>query len=191
MRVGLVLAAGHSRRFGVDDKLLALLKGRPLCSYAFETLNALGLEASFACVQSDQVAKIAQAAGIKAVQVPQNAQHSDSLRAGLHMAKSLGATQVLVMLADMPFVPVPHIAALFEMAQASPAASSCGDQTLPPAVFPAAYVAELLALSGDQGAGRVIKALSDNQVLPLPAHALLDIDTIADLRRAHQPDEAK
>lgn len=190
MQVGLVLAAGHSRRFGEDDKLLALLNGRPLCSYAFETLNALGLETSFACVQNNQVAKIALAAGIKTVQVPQNAQHSDSLRTGLHMAKALGATQVLIMLADMPFVPAAHVTALLEMAQTSPAASCTGDQTLPPAVFPAAYIPEILALTGDQGAGRVIKALPDNQVLPLPAHALLDIDTIADLRHAHRPDQA-
>lgn len=190
MQVGLVLAAGHSRRFGTDDKLLAQLNGRPLCSYAFETLYALGLGASFACVQNDQVAKIAQAAGIETVQVPQNAQHSDSLRTGLNMAKTLGATQVLIMLADMPFVPAAHVITLLDMAQTSPAASSTGDQTLPPAVFPAAYIDELLALTGDQGAGRVIKALPHTQELPLSAQALLDIDTIADLRLAHQLDQA-
>ncbi|SEK40083.1 nucleotidyltransferase family protein [Pacificibacter marinus] len=186
MRVGLVLAAGHSRRFGVDDKLLAHLNGRRLCSYAFETLSTLGLDASLACVQSDQVAEIANAAGIEVLHVPEGAQQSDSIRIGVCEAKARGATQVLIMLADMPYVPAAHMAALFEMAHTMAAASRFGDQTLPPAVFPASYFVELMALKGDQGAGRVIKALPEKQILSLPAHALLDIDTLCDLRLAHR-----
>ncbi|WP_417244592.1 nucleotidyltransferase family protein [Celeribacter sp.] len=183
MRVGLVLAAGQSRRFGAEDKLLASLNGRPLCSYAFETVAALELDRCFACVRSDVVAGLAQAAGLEVLRVEGQPQQSDSLRRGLKAAQDCGATQVLVTLADMPFVPATHMANLFEMAGYDAAASSFDTHRLPPAVFPASRFAELLALTGDQGAGRVIQALPEPQILTLPEKALWDIDTAADLER--------
>jgi molybdenum cofactor cytidylyltransferase len=183
MRVGLVLAAGQSRRFGAEDKLLAPLHGRPLCSYAFETVASLDLDRCFACVRTDAVAEIAQAAGLDVLRVEGQPQQSDSLRRGLKVAQDCGATQVLVTLADMPFVPATHMADLFEMARHDAAASGFDGQRLPPAVFPASRFAELLALTGDQGAGRVIQTLPEPQILTLPAQAFWDIDTVADLER--------
>lgn len=180
-RVGLVLAAGQSRRFGPGDKLLAPLSGRALCEHACATMRALALEARVAVANSPEVGAIFHAAGFE-VRPPEGGnQQSDSLRAGVRAAQALGATQLLITLADMPFVPVAHLRQLLELGQVAPAASSDGLHALPPAVFPASHFAALCALSGDRGAGALIRDLPDTQLLALPPDALRDIDTPADL----------
>jgi molybdenum cofactor cytidylyltransferase len=52
---------------------------------------------------------------------------------------------------------------------------------LPPALFPAALFARLEALSGDRGAGAVLRALPGRIAVPVPPAHLRDIDLRSDL----------
>jgi molybdenum cofactor cytidylyltransferase len=54
----------------------------------------------------------------------------------------------------------------------------------PPACWPRSLFAELRALDGDRGAGRLLQALPEAALVRAPAGCLLDIDTQEDLRRA-------
>ncbi len=52
MRVGLLLAAGLSRRFGGDDKLLTLFRGQALVRHAAAVMARLFLDRRMAVVSS-------------------------------------------------------------------------------------------------------------------------------------------
>ena len=54
--VGILLAAGQSRRFGPTDKLMAPLHGRPLVTYAAATLRAVAPDVLIAVTSSEIVA---------------------------------------------------------------------------------------------------------------------------------------
>lgn len=177
IRTGLLLAAGASRRFGADDKLLALRDGRPLVAHAAQALRDAGL--------SDRVAVIANPAlapwldGFRIVTVPPGGGQSDSLRAGL--AQAGGWDRLLIALGDMPDVTAAHLDRL--MARATDRLAACshdGTAPLPPACFPRASLPALEALRGDRGAGALLGALPPGQHVAAPK-LLRDIDRPLDL----------
>ena len=63
----LLLAAGQSRRFGPQDKLLAPLAGRPVVAHALDALALPEADFRLAVVSTDQVATITRQAGFDAV----------------------------------------------------------------------------------------------------------------------------
>ncbi len=66
--VGLLLAAGHSRRFGAADKLAAPLDGRPLVAHAAGALAALPLAARLVVLRDPGLA--ASCPGLTPVPLP-------------------------------------------------------------------------------------------------------------------------
>jgi len=178
-----LLAAGASRRFGPDDKLLALWHGRPLVTHAAEALRASGLSPLIAVTANPEVAALLPGFAVVAPDRPQPEQ-SDSLRAGIAEARRLGAPAALVALGDMPGVTADLLRAVAARASpAQPAAATDGTRAMPPACFPAALFEALLAATGDRGARPLLASLPDAQRVPAPAEALVDIDTRADIAR--------
>ncbi|TRW96740.1 nucleotidyltransferase family protein [Paracoccus sp. M683] len=170
---GLLLAAGASRRFGTGNKLLAALNGRPLIAHAAEALRALPLARRIAVISTAEIAP--HLAGFQLIRIPQGEQ-SDSLRAGLAAA---GLTdRLLITLGDMPLVtPDLLVRVLGRCTDALPAASRQGDgPAMPPACFPRSWLALLEGLTGDQGAGRLLRDLPDAQIIQA-GDQLTDIDT--------------
>lgn len=182
--VGALLAAGHSRRFGTADKLLAPLNGCPLVCHAAAALMAMR-------PSLDQVGVVAAHAEVIRLLpafdpiTPAGPGMGDSLAAAARWAMGQGARCLLVTLGDMPRVPPAHLAALVAGRTDRPAASQpTGAPDLPrvmvPAAFPAAMLPDLAALSGDKGAQRLLR---DAHGIPLDAGALTDIDRPEDLER--------
>lgn len=177
--VGILLAAGKSRRFGDQDKLLQHLDGRPLCLHAGDAMRKAGLSRCLAVVSHDDVEKLLT--GFEILRCSGN--QSDSLKAGVQAASALGADQIVICLADMPFVTTAMITELLHLARTYPTCASIeAGRISPPAVFPKDRFKELLTLDGDRGAHTLFQSLPNEAFLDAKTGALADLNTIDDFR---------
>lgn len=179
----LVLAAGQSRRFGPQDKLLAPLKGRPLVAHALTAAALPEADFRLAVVSSDAVAAIARQVGFDTLALGPGMAQADSLTGGLAWLRARGITRLVVMLGDMPWIVAADIRALLALAGDGAGCVTDGDTPSPPAVFPEAMFDALAALSGDRGAGALLRTIPQARRLSLPRERLRDIDTLADLQK--------
>ncbi|MFV0358806.1 nucleotidyltransferase family protein [Tropicimonas sp.] len=182
--VGLLLAAGRSRRFGPEDKLLAGFAGAPLVSHAARALAGCGFDHLLAAVCSARVAALL--AEYECVRLDATAAaQSDSLRAGVSRAAELGADRLVIVLGDMPNLTSHLIRRVADTCGAGLAsAATDGTCPMPPACFPSGSFAALSALSGDRGAGSLLRDLPAGQLVRATANDLLDFDTPEALARA-------
>jgi molybdenum cofactor cytidylyltransferase len=185
-----LLAAGAGRRFGDGGKLLASYAGGCLIDGALRLALAAPV---------DEVVLITGARGgavgdhalsrfgdprLRVLKAPDwDDGLSASLRAGL---KAVGdADAALVMLGDMPRVPASVLPPLVDAVRmgAWAAAPVFGGRRGHPVVFSAALYPRLLALSGDQGAGRLLAGMAEGLALVAAPDdgVLYDVDTPCDL----------
>lgn len=173
----IVLAAGLSRRFGADNKLLAPFRGRPLAGHVAAALRAVPFSGRIAVCACPEVARLFADCEIVSPDADAPAQ-SASLAAGLARARALGADRVTIVLADMPFVSAGLIAEVGALAgRLGAACAHDGTRRAPPAAFTARHFAALAALSGDQGAGQMLRALPPEALVAASPGILADIDT--------------
>jgi molybdenum cofactor cytidylyltransferase len=182
----LILAAGAGRRFG-SAKLLADLAGAPVIRRTVEAVSAQGF-AEVIVTTGEHHTAIAQALGgvdCRIVRAPDWAEGmAASLRAGVG-ALGLETQGVCVFLGDMPLVPAQLSGELARLASAAGygARPMVSGQPGHPACFTRAALADLMQLSGDSGAGELLKRRG-GQVAYLETEAsgaLLDIDAPEDL----------
>lgn len=166
-----LLAAGASRRFGSSCKLQAPYRGKPLIRHAAQAILATGLPA-LAVTADPAVENLLPEFRIVRSIGPQ----SQSLRAGL---EAVDDDRALVVLGDMPHV---DEALLLRLAAApAPAAASDGDRITPPASLPRSMFADIARLSGDQGAGAVLRTRPDLHSVHVDTWLLRDVDKPDDL----------
>jgi molybdenum cofactor cytidylyltransferase len=180
----ILLAAGISRRFGSDDKLLAPLAGEPLALHAARHIALLAPRRRIAVCRDDRgaLAQLLAAHGFEIVANPRP-EHglSRSLSCGIAEAARGPDAAAMVCLADMPFVGTGHLRKLiarFDPVEAPVVASTNGDAVMPPALFARALFDKLRSGEGDRG-GKAL--LADAALVPAPAGELVDIDRADDL----------
>jgi CTP:molybdopterin cytidylyltransferase MocA len=180
---GILLAAGGGSRFdGVDHKLLAPFRGRPLLSWAIDSVTGAGF---------DVVGVVTGAVDLHAVLGPEIAviENSDwasgqasSLQAARNWAVEQGHEAIVIGLGDQPLVPTSAWIAV-GAARETPIAVASFDGARRPPVRLAAEVWPLLPTDGDEGA-RVLMAARPDLVVAVPCVGEpADVDTVEDLAR--------
>ena len=186
----IVLAAGRGTRFGESPKLLAELAGKPLVRHAVDAALGGGL-APVLVIVGHREAEIRTALAGSEVIFVLNAAYADglstSLKAGF-AALPPSADAAIVLLGDMPRVP-PEL--VRNLAQAWQDAGR-PDAVVPtwegrrgnPVLLSRSLAPELERLSGDVGAGPLLRGRADVFEVPVTDEAVtLDVDTPATLDR--------
>ncbi len=175
-----LLAAGRSERFGAADKLAADLNGISMGLHVVAALADVPFRARLA-VRSGCGLDVA-AYGYTDIANPRpELGMSGSVRLGVECARTMGATAVLIALADMPCVTAAHVRRLLDAGGADDAvvASSDGTKPTPPALFGRGRFDALLGLTGDAGARDLLRG---GRHVTTDSAELVDIDTLEELR---------
>lgn len=98
----LLLAAGGSRRFGEENKLLAPLRGRPLLEWALDAALAAGLDGVYVVVGNTNLPLPNRVTPVRNPRWREG--QATSLRAGIDAARAKGHRAVVVALADQPLL---------------------------------------------------------------------------------------
>lgn len=185
--VGLLLAAGFSRRFGSNKLLQDLAGGEPVAGRVCRTL-ASGTDRVLAVVRPGQqeLSVVLKLAGAEVVTF-EDAQRGMGASLAFGVRASPEASGWLVTLADMPWIKPDTIRAV------AAALRSGADLVAPtwqgrrghPVGFGSRFRQELCGLDGDQGAKALLDAHSHAlQFIPCADTGIfLDIDLPADLER--------
>lgn len=185
---GILLAAGSSRRFGRDNKLLALLDGKPLVRHAAETLSGLGL-GELICVTGPDAGKVEQLLAGLGFRFVQNTHYLEGM--GGSVATGIGAVGnglrgALVCLGDMPRLPRHLLIGLIErfLSDDERIVFPClpdGSQRNP-VLWPRRLFGELRQLHGERGAKAILEAhAAETAAVAASADAFIDIDTVEEL----------
>ena len=186
----LLLAAGQSERFGADDKLLAPLGDRRVIEHAAHAMAGEHVAARIAVVgpgHADRRAHLESVGWQVLVNPDTRTGQASSIRTGIRHIDGLSHVRnVLILLADMPFVPDHHLHALETAMRGGlqAAISTANEIDCPPAIFAKEAFPALLALEGDAGAKSVYRSLTQTRSIKLPVSRAVDIDTRDDLLRA-------
>lgn len=181
--LGVLLAAGASRRFGVADKLLAPWGNETLVAATARLLLGAGCDSCSAVVSSEAVEQ-ALPPGLTPWRVTPGLEMSASFQAACRLAEQAGAGRLLILLADMPLVAPATIVRLLQ----SPDDAAChhAGRRLPPVLLHRATWQGQSWPEGDFGARALIRSLPEQALIALTGAEARDVDTIADLAAASQ-----
>jgi molybdenum cofactor cytidylyltransferase len=183
--VGVLIAAGQSRRFGADKLLHPLADGSPLALAAFRNLKPACAEVVVVLrPEQENLASLLWNEGARIVICEDSrAGMGHSLAAGVRASPH--AHGWVLALADMPYVQTATMRRVAEAigSGASIAAPIHQAQRGHPVAFSRKWYARLASLSGDTGARSLLQAHADELVLIACDDAGIhrDIDTPADL----------
>lgn len=188
--IGILLAAGQSKRFGSADKLRVSFRNRPVYSWSLKVLEAVGCHSVVAAVDATNrmLTEELREQNVDVVPVsdPQRGR-GHSLSCALRHAETLVPTSLIVQLADMPLVPVGHLRVLLDHLRTHSAVlTQYSGVDMPPFALRAEHVRAFRIADGQQGGRNILSKIPDLGRVALDGVYALDIDTPADLEALEQ-----
>ncbi|MEI6287655.1 MAG: nucleotidyltransferase family protein [Bacillota bacterium] len=184
IRTAILLAAGRSRRFGVENKLLHIVDGKTMLEIAIHNLQSAAVFDEIVVVcghQQELVAAIARQSGVSVTYSREwECGIAESIKAGVLAATT--AEVLLFMPADMPYLSATTIAKVaLAVDENHPVVCTKNNDYLgvPTAFLLKSYREELLALAGDQGAKHILTKCINPVVIAASAQELVDIDYVS------------
>lgn len=177
--LGVLLAAGASRRFGPEEKLLAAYRGGALVRAAALALLGAGCDEVLAIVSSEDVAA-ALPAGAEICRIAPGQEMAASFHAAIDQAVARQASRLLICLGDMPNVS-PALLRQLAARDRSCACRSGNIRTPPLLLAEADYAAARASAEGDRGARQFLATLPPDTLMAVDPGEMLDIDQPADL----------
>jgi molybdenum cofactor cytidylyltransferase len=177
----IVLAAGAGTRFG-GNKLSAQFNGEPLIAHAIRAARAAPV--SKVIVVCPSVLEISEPQ-VEAIHIT-SSELSTSLKTGIAAASDCDAAYIY--LGDMPLIPHSIASNLAEALQDNYAAiPCCNGKNGHPVLLSARAFPAIARLTGDEGAGRLLKSRKDIAFVDTADEGvLLDIDRAEDIARLEQ-----
>lgn len=172
-----VMAAGNASRFG-ENKLAALLDGKPLIRHALEAVPE-GL-VTVVVTQYDEVEAIAREFGFTVIRNPHpELGISHTIRLGTEQL--LDCDGIIYMVSDQPKLQKNSVKELIRVWSSQPESivGVCHrGKRGNPNLFPRRFFRELMSLDGDQGGNGIIRANEDClQLVEIHKNELADVDT--------------
>lgn len=188
---GVILAAGRSARMAPRNKLLETIGGRPIIARVAEVALASGVKPVVVVTgfEAQRIAEALRGLDVACVHNPDFAAGlGTSVRAGL-AAIPVDCDGALVLLGDMPFVEAGDLAVLIAAFAAKDRNSICvpvrHGRIGNPVLWGRAYFLEMMNLSGDAGAKRLLDVHHERvtEVEVASDGIFADVDTGFDLAR--------
>jgi molybdenum cofactor cytidylyltransferase len=192
----IILAAGESKRLGNPKQLLSF-GGNTLLARVAKTASESNLSPVIAVLGAN-AEKISATLNIPDIIVVKNDDWKEgmasSIRIGLSSMLELSplVDGVLVLVCDQPYLNQHLIKALIEAQRDSglpAAAASYGGKLGTPALFQKSLFSELMSLSGDTGARKILERKRENVVEVEFELGVVDIDTQEDYERLLNKDK--
>jgi molybdenum cofactor cytidylyltransferase len=170
----IVLAAGDSKRFGTENKLLSDWKGKPLVAHVVERLQTVD------GIDSLTVVVGFEADRLRAVLPRVENVFNPSWEQGMGGSLALGVASTdadgyLIVLGDMPHVEAETLQRLIDAWRQDPGRPVVPGSIHPPLIVPSLYRPPIMALRGDAGC-RSFLSLSDCTAIAVDEEELADID---------------
>jgi molybdenum cofactor cytidylyltransferase len=189
MIAAVVLAAGRSARMG-RAKLLLDLSGKPVVARSVELALAGGADEAVVVVgpDGDRIRTALEGLRVRFIVNPRPEEGQGSSISHGVAGLGPGVAAALILLGDQPAIPshvIPALIETFWRAGTPIVASVYRGVQGNPVLFGAAAFPELLALTGDRGARRVVEKDPGRVTrVPFDCPMPLDIDTEEDYKRA-------
>jgi molybdenum cofactor cytidylyltransferase len=183
----IILAAGQSSRLGQPKQLLKY-QNKTLLQHAIDTAKLSSVQSILVVLGSnaDTILKETDTAGIYVI-INNDWQSgmASTIRSGINVLQTLDLTTdgAILMVCDQPFVTPDLLNGLIEKQKETGVpiiASQYADSVGTPALFQKQFFSELMGVSGDAGAKKIMMQNSDLLATISFPQGSIDIDTIDD-----------
>jgi len=173
-----ILAAGSSKRFGTEDKLMAELSGKPILQHVIEATSGLSFKSRYGIVPPHSVRRrhLFESYGYQSIDnINASSGQGSSLALASKTALEGPYDSLCVMLGDMPFVTGEHLRKLLKSG-ADKSISQCRDHLMPPMSIKRSVFSEMAGIAAETGAKALFNSANVEKI-PLSSHQAQDIDT--------------